>query len=486
MVFAPLRVVTPGKLWERPSRRLRGFWSATRPEDPAVSAAHAARWAGLPRRVRTPAQLLGRKFTGCEGTHGVFPACDFGCEPCYHGVEANRVPVDGAHTVAEVERQMEFLLRRRGPGQYAQLIGGEVSLLPPDAHAEALAVMHRHGRIPMSFTHGDFDDDYLEALVLGPDGAPRFNVVSFAVHIDSTMRGRRAIKRPTSEAQLHGERARVAAMFARLRERHGVRSYLAHNMTVTPGNVDEIAEVVRVCRQVGFDMCSFQPAAYVGNERRWADGYRELTDERVWGEIERGVGRRLPFRAMQAGDERCNRSTWGVWVGSRYVPVLDDLDRRDLAARDAYFRAVPAPQRAKPWPLKATRIARALMADPAAALVLARWGLRFVKRALTDPMTGPHVHGRRRIQPTTYVMHRFMDAGDVRRAWELMERGIEADDTDTRATQERLQACVYGMAHPESDRVVPACVQHSVLDPAENRQLIQLLPPRTSRRPGSD
>lgn len=30
-------------------------------------------------------QLLGRKFTGCEGTNGVFLACDVGCEPCYHG-----------------------------------------------------------------------------------------------------------------------------------------------------------------------------------------------------------------------------------------------------------------------------------------------------------------------------------------------------------------------------------------------------------------
>lgn len=191
-----------------------------------------------PESVRTPAQMLGRKLTGCEGTHGVFPACNFGCEPCYHGSEANRVPVDGAHTVTEVERQMAFLRRRRGPGQYAQLIGGEVSLLPPDAHAQALAAMRRHGRVFMGFTHGDFDDD-LEAVVLAADGTPRFSSVSFAVHVDSTMRGRQAVRRPTSEAQLHEERARIATMFARLRERHGVDSYLAHNMTVTPDNVHE-------------------------------------------------------------------------------------------------------------------------------------------------------------------------------------------------------------------------------------------------------
>jgi hypothetical protein len=32
------------------------------------------------------------------------------------------------------------------------------------------------------------------------------------------------------------------------------------------------------------------------------------------------------------------------------------------------------------------------------------------------------------------------------------------------------------MAHPESDRVVPACVQHAVLDPVENLRLRQELP----------
>lgn len=88
---------------------------ATRPEDPEVVAANATRWAELPESVRTPAQMLDRKLTGCEGTHGVFPACNFGCEHCYHGSEVNRVPVDGAHTVAEVDRQMALLRRRRGP-----------------------------------------------------------------------------------------------------------------------------------------------------------------------------------------------------------------------------------------------------------------------------------------------------------------------------------------------------------------------------------
>jgi hypothetical protein len=32
------------------------------------------------------------------------------------------------------------------------------------------------------------------------------------------------------------------------------------------------------------------------------------------------------------------------------------------------------------------------------------------------------------------------------------------------------------MAHPETGELVPACVQHSVLDPVENVELRRLLP----------
>jgi hypothetical protein len=34
------------------------------------------------------------------------------------------------------------------------------------------------------------------------------------------------------------------------------------------------------------------------------------------------------------------------------------------------------------------------------------------------------------------------------------------------------------MAHPDEDRLVPACVQHSVLDPQENLVLRRVLPLR--------
>src|SRR3954452_12995559 len=232
--------------------RLRALEVATRPEAPALSDALARRWAALPERVRTPAQALGRRTVGCEGTHGVFPRCDLACTPCYHSREANRVRVDGAHTVAAVDRQMRFLRPERGPGQNAQLIGGEVTLLSASDHASALLVMRSHGRKPMSMSHGDFDYAYLRSLALGPDGRPRFRSLSFAGHFDSMMLGRRGLRRPPDEASLNPHRARFCEMFQRLERETGVRSYLAHNMTVTPGNAGEVASVVRDCRDMGF------------------------------------------------------------------------------------------------------------------------------------------------------------------------------------------------------------------------------------------
>ena len=117
--------------------RARALVRLLRFGDPEFTAAMAARWATLPEVARTSGQILGRHGVGCEGTHGVFPRCNLACTPCYHSRDANRVRIDGAHTVAEVEKQMRLFRRVRGPRAHAQLIGGEVSLLPAQAHAEA-------------------------------------------------------------------------------------------------------------------------------------------------------------------------------------------------------------------------------------------------------------------------------------------------------------------------------------------------------------
>ena len=456
----------------RVHRTWRRLDALTRPVEAERRTLMAQRWAELPDGVKTDNQLIGRVAVGCEGTHGVFPRCDLTCSPCYHSSAANKVRIDGAHTLREVRRQMAYLRKRRGARGHAQLIGGEVSLLAPDDHAAALLAMRAEGREPMSMTHGDFDYRYLRGLALGPDGSRRFHKLSFAAHFDSLMRGRRGIPRPRYEVELTPFRAAFADMFVRLRREYGVKSFLAHNMTVTPSNLGQVAQVVRDTVPMGYSMLSFQPAAFVGDDRRWREGFRELTPDAVWAQIEAGMGTRLPHAAVQMGDPRCNRTAFGLLVGSRWVPLLDEASAVDLAARDAYFDhlggailgGIPS------WQAAAKSI-RAALAHPRAAVVAVRYGGALLRRC-----GGPVRVVRDGVRPMAFVMHNFMDATDVAPAWRLLQAGVLSDDSKIRATQERLQACAYVMAHPDSETLVPACAQHSVLDPDENAQLRRLLP----------
>ena len=452
-------------------RWLHRLERSTRSVDAETRSALDRRWNELPEGVKTPAQTLGRAGIGCEGTHGVFPRCNFACSPCYHSKDANRVRVDGPHTLREIEAQMALLRSTRAPHAHAQLIGGEVSLLDPDDHAEALAIMRRHGREPMSFTHGDFDYDYLERIALDSQGQPRFGRLSFAAHIDTTMVGRRGIRRPGCEEDLDPFRQSFCAMFDRLNREHGVRNFLAHNMTITPGNVDEIGGVISRCKAMGYSLFSFQPAAHVGDERRWKEDYRSLDPDEVWRRMEEGVGATLPFRIFQVGDERCNRTAWGFYLGEQWHSVLDEDDPSDMVVRDEYLTYFGGMYFNAPLHLLLPRLVRVFLAHPHLIAVAAGWLRRTFRR-----IGGVSELLRHRIVPMTFVMHRFMHADDVAPAWELLKRGETSDDPRIRETQERLSACSYAMAHPETGQLVPACVQHSVLDPTENRDLAHRLP----------
>ncbi|WP_200261728.1 radical SAM domain-containing protein [Streptomyces sp. HSG2] len=457
----------------RIGRALRALERATRPYDVEFAEAMERRWAELPETARTPGQVLGRHGVGCEGTHGVFPKCDLKCAPCYHSRDANRVRVDGPHTREQVAAQLGVLRASRGPRAHAQLIGGEVSLLAPDDHAAALRIMRDHGREPMSFTHGDFDAEYLSRLALDHDGVPRFRRLSFAAHFDRFMYGRRGIERPPDERSLNPYRERFAAMFHRLRKEHGVRFFLAHNMTVTPGNLDEIAGVIRDCHAMGYRMFSFQPAAFLGDERRWRQRFREATPDAVWAEIERGAGARLDHRVLEHGDVRCNRTAYGFFVGGRWYPVLDGDDPRDLGVRDAFFRYFGRTTfTGTPPALLVARILRVVARHPSTVVTALGWLVRAVRRV----GVGRLCRHRMRVRPVTFVMHQFMDADVVAEAWAATRRGERARPPHIREAQERLAACHYTMAHPSDGTLVPACVQHALLDPAENAALRRLLP----------
>ena len=103
----------------RLAQTLKRIELETRPIHPETRRALAIRWSELPEHAKTPNQLLGRCAVGCEGTHGVFPKCNLTCSPCYHSADANKVRIDGDHTVDNVARQMSYLRQVRGPRAHA-------------------------------------------------------------------------------------------------------------------------------------------------------------------------------------------------------------------------------------------------------------------------------------------------------------------------------------------------------------------------------
>lgn len=494
-------VLSANPLWSSPSKQLVRLHHAlinleflTRPGQPSSS----ARYENLPVHVKTPSQMLGRLSPGCEGTQGVFPKCNFACRPCYHSERANAVRVDGFHTITQVAQQMHLLQNLRGPTGHCQLIGGEVSLLSPDDHALALQTMRFYGRVPMSFTHGDFDYDYLRKLATLSSGRPRFSRIDFAVHFDIGMRGRRGVpSKFTEEIQLSPYRRRFVDMFRRLKREHGVNFYLAHNLTVTPQNLPTLAPAVRDLMSMGYRLISFQPAAAQGaSARRISDTHTISANDGdvVWKAIEEGLGIPLPYSLFQMGDPRCNRMSVCCVVGLRnrkaehlhFFPLFDDRCPADEHARDIVMTHVG--NIVLPTHLLFAKLLRVFIRRLWLLLPFLSWVLRCVRRAgglLNILTSGLHI--------TTIVMHRFMDANDVTVAWQLMEDGISPDHPDVphhgpriRETMERLAACSYGMARPHENRVVPACVQHSVYDPEDNKQLAKDLPLSKPARPASD
>jgi hypothetical protein len=130
-----------------------------------------------------------------------------------------------------------------------------------------------------------------------------------------------------------------------------------------------------------------------------------------------------------------------------------------------------------PLPLLAVKIARVVARHPSVIAHAGGWLVRAARTA------GLRNLATKRLRPVTFEMHSFMDAADVAPAWEAIQRGQGSDEPRIAETIQRLQACSYAMAHPETGELVPACVQHSVLDPGENIALRRLLPltPATAR-----
>ena len=122
-------------------------------------------------------------------------------------------------------------------------------------------------------------------------GSLRLERVSFAAHFDSLMRGRRGAVRPRTEAELHPFRERSSQMFRR--PARGDRAALlpgaqhdGHPGQPGPGRRDGAR---RRCRWAA-RCCSFQPAAHVGDDRRWKEAYAGGRRRRRLGAAGGGAG----------------------------------------------------------------------------------------------------------------------------------------------------------------------------------------------------
>lgn len=448
-------------------KRLIEFWSDCKPFDAVNAEILNRHWQNLPVHIKSPAQMLGRWSSGCEGTQGIFPKCNFSCSACYHPGNSNRVPINRDHTLRQLQAQMQvFQSHNTGESATSQLIGGEVSLLGPETHADAIMMMQRYGRVPMSFSHGDFDYDYLSQLIR--HGGEKIRFLSFAGHFDTTMVGRRGLKRPRRESELLPYRRKFCQLFKRLKRETGVSSYLAHNMTVTDHNIKQVSETIRESLLLGFRLFSFQSIAAVGKTETSSE-FTHVGADKLWSAIEQGAGCTLPYQLLQFGDVRCNRLCWCLLIGNKVVPLLIPDSAIDLRLRDTLLHL--SAQGLRPLTAKSPLqilllIFRVLLRAPATLPVFLLWLVSLMRRCGFKNLL------RHRVRRITFVMHRFMAANDVKKAVALSTQSQIATDPHIRAVQERLAACSYKMAHPDSGKLVPACVQHVIYDEVTNRQSI--------------
>lgn len=263
------------------------------------------RWSSLDPEIRTPLQGLGRQTTGCGATIGLMPRCDFDCEGCYLGGEANAIP---RATLAAGFEQLATLRRWLGPKGNVQLTDGELTLLPEDELVALVREARRLGTTPMLMSHGDTfrrKPKLLQRLVR--EGGLR----EVSIHVDSLQRGRRGpLGSARSEAELMPMRTEFAEQIREVRQETGIRLRAATTLTIARQNLDEVPEVVDWCfhhRDV-FGLVSFQPLAQVGRTRDHLEG---VEPDELWlriGSALAAYGYRSGNRSpLQLGHPDCTR-----------------------------------------------------------------------------------------------------------------------------------------------------------------------------------
>lgn len=395
----------------------------------------AAAWMRVPGPLRSPRQFLGRQYAGCGATIGAMPRCDFACRGCYLGEDANRVP---PASVGEVKRQLAHLRAWVGEGGNVQLTDGEVTLRPEDELVELIRHARALGLVPMLMTHGDAfrrRPGLLERLMV--EGG----LTEVSIHVDTTQRGRRGHRDPSSEEALNPLRDEFAEIVRRARRRTRRRLEVATTVTVTRDNLSGVPAIMRwlVSNADAFKMVSFQPVAPVG---RTAAGLIGVTADELWERIAQGLPGAAHRPALAAhegwfGHPACSRFVQGVVVRQAgtpptFHPLWRPEDPRDRAMVEMWLTRFGGLTFRLDTPGRAlARLAGVVAAAP--VLVLGRIG-PFLLRGLArlDPahpgrLVARWLLGRARIDYLNIVSHHFMGAAELA----------------TAGGQERLALCAF-------------------------------------------
>jgi len=405
-------------------------------------------WAQLDSEAQDARQWLGRLSAGCFATHQVMERCDFSCTACYLPAIANQTP---PLPFEDVKAQLDAIRAYAGPGSNVQITAGEVTLLPVDELSRIVRYAEEElGLDTMVMTHGQTfldDPEYLYRLVTFGKAD------KFAIHIDTTQRGRQSElggkrEKDLSERDLMPIRDRFAALIRDMRARTGVHIHCAHTVTVTDENFEEVPDIMRWMLQNNdaMRMISFQPTADVGRTRigEHTGGSAEL-----WAKIAEGMGReRVNPSTFTMGDPRCNGMNlsfvvrfddethvmevvredealdgrfWSELMSGAFTGFYaDGADAAELAGRvlGMFGRS---PKYLWQWP---TYSARRLWEERP-------WLGRFMRAALAGRKVS--------VKPLIVVVHSFMSAAEL----------------ETPAGQERLKNC--GFRVPVDGEMVTMC-----------------------------
>ncbi len=333
-------------------------------------------------------QTMGRRWAiGCVALE-VTQRCNLDCTLCYLSELSESVR---DVPLAELFRRIDVIRDTYGPNTDVQVTGGDPTLRE---RSELVAVVRRvreRGMRPSLFTNGIRATRGLlaELAVAG--------LVDVAFHVDTTQ-GRRGYD---TEAALNALRQEY------VERARGLGLSVFFNTTVHPGNLVQVADVVRfmVARSDVVRLASFQLAADTGRGVQ-RDGLGQVTKDSVAREIQAGAGAQIAFDTPGVGHGECNRYAMTLVANGRVHDLFDD---RALMAE--LFEATGGLQFDRTHRGRAVAaLAGWLLRHPAMLRRSAGWGLRKLWAMRRDL-----VAGRGRVGKLSFFLHDFMDAGRLDR-----------------------------------------------------------------------